>query len=86
MGIEKKIRRGSFAAILSGEKKYELRLADFACEPGDVLVLREWDHEKNEYTGRTVEKDVTRVSLTKNYRFHTKEEIEEYGFPVIGFR
>ncbi|MBI5071763.1 DUF3850 domain-containing protein [Candidatus Falkowbacteria bacterium] len=46
MRIEKKIRPEFFDKISNGEKNFELRLADWECAPGDVLVLREWDPEK----------------------------------------
>ena len=39
--IEKKIVPQYFDAVASGKKKHELRLADWACKEGDVLVLRE---------------------------------------------
>ena len=55
MKIEKKIQKWSFDKILSGEKTFELRLADWTCKAGDVLVLREIDDQRN-YTGRIVEK------------------------------
>ena len=55
MKIEKKIQKWSFDKILSGEKTFELRLADWNCNAGDILVLREIDDQRN-YTGRIVEK------------------------------
>ena len=59
--IEKKIDIEFFDAIVSGKKKYELRLADFDASEGDTLFLREYDPEKKEYTGRSVEKRITYV-------------------------
>ena len=41
--IIKKIQQDFFEAIVSGKKKYELRLNDFAIAEGDTLVLEEWD-------------------------------------------
>jgi len=86
MKIEKKVWPEYFQKILDGVKTYELRLADFECNPGDILVLREWNPETKEYTGRSIEKNVTYVGKTKNQKFWTKEEIEKYGFQIIGFR
>jgi hypothetical protein len=86
MKIEKKIRPEFFEKISSGEKNFELRLADWECEPGDILVLREWDPEKREYTGRVLEKEVTYVLKTKDVRFFTPEEIEKYGWQIISFK
>lgn len=86
MNIEKKAWPAYFQKILEGKKTYELRLADFECNEGDILVLKEWDPKKNGYTGRVLEKEVTYVGKTKNMSFWTKEEMEKYGFQVISFR
>lgn len=86
MRIEKKIWPKFFDKILSGEKKFELRLADWECNPGDILVLREWDPEKKDYTGRVLEKEVSYVLKTKDVKFFTPEEIEKYGWQIISFK
>ena len=85
MRIEKKTNREYFEKILSGEKPFELRLADWECNSGDMLVLREVDEHK-EYTGRTIEKEVTYVLKTKDLELFKKEDIEKYGWQVIGFK
>jgi len=84
--IEKKIWPEFFEKILSGEKKFELRLADFDCQPGDILVLKEWNPASGNYTGRTVEKIVGYVLKTKDIKFWTEEEIGKYGFQVISLK
>jgi len=86
MKIEKKITPAYFEKILTGEKNFELRLADWKCEPGDILVLREWDPEKKDYTGRVLEKEVAYVLKTKDVKFFTQEEIEKYGWQIISFK
>ena len=87
MRIEKKTWPDFFQKILDGEKTFELRLADFECKSGDILVLREWDPETQEYTGRMVEKKVLFVLPVKAMeKFHTKEELEKYGLQVISFK
>lgn len=83
--IEKKVRPEFFEKILSGDKTFELRLANFECSPGDILVLREWDPDIEEYSGRFMEKEITYVLKTKDVKFWTKEEIEKYGFQIISF-
>lgn len=83
--IEKKVWPEWFERILDGSKTFELRLADWECNVGDVLVLREWDPKTKEYTGREVEKKVTYVAKTKDMTFFSKEEVEKYGYQVIGF-
>ncbi len=86
MKIEKKIWPEFFEKILSGEKKFELRLADWQCQPGDILVLREWNPKTKEYTGRIIEKEVAYVLKTKEIKFWPKEDIEKYGFQIISFK
>jgi len=86
MRIEKKTWPQYFQLILDGKKAYDMRLADFECEEGDVLVLREWDPETKEYSGRVLEKEVTYVGKTKDFDFWKKEDIEKYGLQVISFK
>jgi len=83
---QKKIWPEYFQKILDGKKHYELRLADFECNPGDVLILREWDPKTKQYTGRAMEKEVTYVGKTKNIKLWSKEGIEKYGFQIISFK
>lgn len=85
MRHEKKILREHLEPILDSRKTYEVRLADWECKPGDVLVLREWNPERKEYTGRVVEKEVTYVGKTKNLLYWPQEDIDRYGFQIIGF-
>lgn len=84
--IEKKVWPKYFEAILKGVKTFEVRLADFECSKGDVLVLREWDPKKKDYTGRIIEKKVTYVVKTKDLPFWSKEEIEKHGYQIVGFK
>ena len=86
MRIEKKTWPEYFQLILDGKKTYDMRLADFKCKEGDVLVLREWDPETKEYSGRVLEKEVTYVGKTKDFDFWKKEDIEKYGLQVISFK
>ena len=84
MKIEKKVYQEYFEKIISGDKKFELRLADWECCKGDILVLREVDGDKN-YTGREIEKEVTYVIKTKDVDYFTENEVEKYGYQVISF-
>lgn len=81
--IEKKIWPQYFEEILSGKKKFELRLADFEVDPGDILILREWDPKTQEYTGRQVKKKVSYIIKTKDTKFYNNEDIEKYGWQII---
>lgn len=86
MKIIKKAWPVLFKKVLSGEKTFDLRLADFKCKPGDILVLEEWNPKTKKYTGRILEKKVTYVLKTKKQKFWTKKEIEKYGFQVIALK
>ncbi len=88
MRHEKKVWTPWFQWILDGKKHYEMRLADWDCAPGDELVLKEWDQEKQEYTGREMTKTVSRVARTKDLiieQWWSKEDIEKYGFQIISW-
>ena len=86
--VEKKIWPEFFDQVASGEKTFEVRLADFDIELGDTLVLKEWDPSTRKYTGRELTKEVTVVLKTKNPNFQpwTQAEIDKYGYQVIGIK
>ncbi|MBW3015929.1 DUF3850 domain-containing protein [Candidatus Woesearchaeota archaeon] len=86
MRIEKKTWPGLFQKVLDGEKDFEIRLADFNCSKGDILVLREWNPNTKEYTGRVIEKEVKFVVKTKELPYWKKEDIDNLGFQVISFK
>lgn len=86
MKHEKKVLPEYFQQIHNGKKNFELRLADWECQTGDTLVLREWNPLTQEYTGRTLEKEITYVLKTKDIDFWSKEEIDRYGYQIISFR
>jgi len=83
--IEKKIWPKYFELMKSGQKRFELRLADFKIKNGDILVLREWNPKKKEYTGRKIKKKVNYVLKFKLNDFGQKKEIEKRGLYVIQF-
>ncbi|MBU3964949.1 DUF3850 domain-containing protein [Patescibacteria group bacterium] len=86
MKIEKKTWPELFQKILDGDKTFDLRLADFECNRGDILVLREYNSKTKEYTGRVMEKKVTFVLKSKDVNFWPKEDVKKYGFQVISFK
>jgi hypothetical protein len=61
-------------------------LADFDCNEGDMLLLKEWDPNTKKYSGREVEKMVIYVGKTKGLTFWSKEEIDKHGFQIIAFK
>jgi hypothetical protein len=83
--ICKKTWKNLFEKVLSGEKKFDVRIADFEIKKGDTLVLEEWDEDKKEYTGRKIETTATFILKTKDQEFWSKEDVEKYGFQVIQF-
>lgn len=85
MRIEKKILPEYFELIKSGKKTYDLRLGDFQINEGDILVLKEWDKQKQIFTGRELEKQVTYVGKTKGDTTWSKEDIDQYGYQIISF-
>ena len=86
MKIEKKIWPKYFQEILDGNKTFELRLADWKCNKGDILVLKEWNPKTKDYTGRVIEKEVGYIGKTKGLEFWKKEDIEKYGFQVMSLK
>lgn len=89
MIVEKKIWCEYFDKVASGDKNYELRLADWDINIGDTLILKEWDHTKKSYTGRELRRTVTCLIKTagaENWGMWSKEDIDKYGFQIIGFR
>jgi hypothetical protein len=48
-----------FGAMLSGLKRYEVRVNDRDYRAGDELLLREWDPDTGKYTGRYILASVT---------------------------
>lgn len=85
MIIEKKVWPEYFQKIIEGVKTFELRLADFTCNPGDTLLLKEWDPKTKSYTGRKIEKIITYIAKTSDMKFWSDEEVDKYGYQIIAF-
>ena len=83
--IKKKTWPIPFEKVLSGEKKFEFRVADFDVQKGDELVLEEWDPGTKAYTGRTISKKVGYVGTFSLDSFGQREALEEHGLHVIQF-
>lgn len=84
--VEKKIWPVYFNLILNGQKTYEFRIADFNVEPGDTLLLREWNPETRDYTGREIGKTigfVGKIAEGDLNMFYSTEDIKRYGMQVI---
>ena len=79
----KKVWKGWFDPIVDGSKSADLRLGADEFEVGDVIVYQEWDQDKEEYTGRSIEKRVTDVRYTRHLPFWTEEQILTWGHVMI---
>ena len=73
---ELKIMPEYFQAVWNGSKTFEVRRNDRDYQVGDMLVLLEWDTEKNEWTGSGVCKRVT-------YILDAPEFVKE-GYVIMG--
>ena len=83
MIIKKKVWPEYFQDIMDGKKRFELRLANFECSNGDILVLEEWNPKTKDYTGRKIEKEVDYVVKVNGLKFWSKEDIDKYGFQIL---
>lgn len=81
--IRKKAYPALFSEVLNGSKTFDLRLADFDCQPGDVLVLDEVNESDKTPTGRSLRKRVGYVLKTKELDFFDASDIAQYGFQVM---
>lgn len=75
--IRKKILPEYFEKVKSGEKNFELRKDEDRIEPGNVILLEEWDGQG--YTGRTEMRIVTYVMRDAS-EYGLKE-----GYVIIGW-
>jgi ribosomal protein S17 len=83
MEIKKKCWPELFEKILKGEKKADIRLADFDLKLGDILVLEEYNPKTKQYTGRTLKKEVKNINKINLNEFWTSEQIKEKGVWLI---
>ena len=81
--IRKKIWKTYFDKVASGEKTYEVRLADWECNEGDVLILDEVLDGTDELTGRSIRKKVGFVGKTKDFTFWTSDDVDKFGYQII---
>lgn len=88
--IHKKVNPEFFEKIACGAKTFEHRANDFECEPGDVLVLDEYEYEQGKAvkaTGRSIRKKVGYVGKTGEFdwldRPDVAQAIKENGAQII---
>jgi hypothetical protein len=86
MKIIKKCDKEMFEMILSGKKRFEVRLGDMKVDEGDVLVLKECEKDNGPETGREIVKKIGFVLKTKDLNWWTEEEKNKNGFIIMGFK
>lgn len=87
MRIVKKVQQKYFTAVREGRKPFEVRLADFRCRPGDILVLKEQRAGTKKLTGRKTECEVLyKLNVKEAEKFYTKKQISKYGLVILGVR
>ena len=84
--IRKKTWPEAFEKVLSGEKTFDARLANFDCKSGDLLVLEEYNPKLKRHTGRKIEKKITFVLNTKTQKYWPQADIKKFGLQIIGFK
>jgi len=83
MKIELKTDAKFFKEIYDNKKNFEIRLGDKKIKQGDVLFLLEVDDGK--LIGREIRKKVKFALRTKGFKYWSKEDINKYGFIIVGF-
>lgn len=82
MIIKKKIWPEYFNLVKQGKKKFEIRLADFKCRKGDVLLLEEYNPKTKKYTGRKIKKKIKNVLKMNLLKFYKASDLKK-GIYVI---
>ncbi|MCJ7804166.1 DUF3850 domain-containing protein [Patescibacteria group bacterium] len=83
--IHKKCWPKWFDKFCSGERTFELRLADFDLKDDDVLIFEEYDPKEKKYTGRKASFKCKRVehSAQNPLQFYKIEDVKKHGFWII---
>lgn len=64
-----------FEAVVDGRKTFEIRKNDRDFHVGDTLVLRDWDRNEGEYTGRKIEVEVMYITDGGNLGSLAKDHV-----------
>jgi ASC-1-like (ASCH) protein len=85
--IIKGVQTKYFKAVTEGRKRFEVRLADFKCRPGDTLILQEQKSGSDELTGNKIECEVLYKYNTKELeKFYSKKDIDKHGLVIMAIR
>jgi hypothetical protein len=81
--IHKKSYPPYFEQVLKGEKKFDLRLADFEANPGDTIIFEEYDPATRKPTGRVSAHRVGYVLNTRDLEYWSAADVARHGFVVM---
>lgn len=81
--IHKKLWPERFRLLKSNRMQLDVRLADFRCRPGDVLVFDEWNPRSRRYTGRSLERTVGALVKFNLAKLNSLKDIARYGHYFI---
>jgi len=83
--IKKKCWPEWFEKFISGERTFELRLADFDLREGDTIIMEEYNPETKQYTGRRASFLCKKVehSAQNPLQFYDVENVKKHGFWII---
>ena len=56
---EVKVYPDNFLLMSTGQKPFDVRRDDRLYDRGDIILFREWDPDKNEYTGASIRRLIT---------------------------
>jgi len=51
-----------FSQVLDGSKLHEVRSADRNFRSGEIVILKEWDPESKEFTGRSLRAEIGNIT------------------------
>lgn len=83
MEIKKKCWPEYFEQLLSGKKKFEVRLADFELKEGDILTFEEYNPEIKKYSGRKLSKKIVWFTKFNPIGAWSIEDIKKFGIYEI---
>jgi hypothetical protein len=81
--IIKKCDKNIFEKIVSGQKKFEVRLGNFEGREGDLIILKECELGDGHETGREIRKRIGFTIKTKDMPWWSDEEKNKHGFVIM---
>ncbi|PRT14493.1 RNA-binding protein [Bacillus toyonensis] len=73
-----KINKNFFAPVLEHIKTFEIRKNDRDFHVGDTVILNEWDSEKRQYTGRSVNTEIMYIT-----DYEQKDDYVVFSFKIV---